>query len=120
MTSRLFSAGLAGLLECGGHEVLPARGPLQALATVRNNSPVHLVISDIQMPEMKGTQLIRELARLSPETMCILMTGHINPVDVPDGVPVLYKPFSSHGLLSAVQAILSAPLISVAEDEVGK
>jgi two-component system response regulator (stage 0 sporulation protein F) len=106
------------MLECdGGYEVLPANGPRQALEIVKNNSPVHLVLSDIELPEMKGTQLIREVARLSPQTAVLLMTGHIN-VDVPDSVRVLNKPFSSPDLISAVQAILNSPLISVGDDKV--
>jgi DNA-binding NtrC family response regulator len=108
------------MLECGGHEVLPAKAPLQALEIVRNNPPVHLVISDIEMPEMKGTQLIREVAQLSPHTVALLMTGHINPMDVPHGVRVLNKPFSSRELLSTVQATLSSSLISLAEDGIEK
>jgi len=91
----------------GGYEVLPANGPRQALEIIKNNPPVHLVVSDIEMPEMKGTQLIRAVAQLSPQTASLLMTGHINPVDVPDGVPVLKKPFSKQVLLSAVQAVLA-------------
>jgi DNA-binding NtrC family response regulator len=91
----------------GGYEVLPANGPRQALEIVENSAPVHLVVSDIEMPEMKGTQLIRAVAQLSPQTASLLMTGHLNPVDVPDDVPVLKKPFSKQDLLSAVRAILT-------------
>jgi CheY-like chemotaxis protein len=97
------------MLECGGHDVLQAMGPREALEIVRNDPSVDLVLSDIDMPDMKGTQLIREVAQLSPQTAGLLMTGHINPGDVPDGVPVLNKPFSLQDLLSAVQAILSSP-----------
>jgi CheY-like chemotaxis protein len=95
------------LERAGGYEVLPASGPHQALEIVKNSPPVHLVVSDIEMPEMKGTQLIRAVAQLSPQTAGLLMTGHINPVDVPDGVTVLKKPFSKQDLLSAVQTILA-------------
>ena len=105
---RMILRAVSRMLEReGGYEVLPANGPRQALEIVKNNLHVHLVISDIEMPEMKGTQLIRVVAKLSPQTAVLLMTGHLYPVDVPDGVPVLKKPFSKQVLLSAVQAILA-------------
>jgi CheY-like chemotaxis protein len=95
------------MLKREGYQVLLADGPRQALEIVKNNPPVHLVVSDMMMPELRGTQLIREISRLSPQTAAVLMTGSFRPVDVPDGVPVLKKPFSTRELLSAVQAILA-------------
>jgi DNA-binding NtrC family response regulator len=95
------------LLHRAGYEVLPADGPLHALAIVKDDPPVHLVVSDNQMPEMSGTQLIREVAQLSPETAGVLMTGgFVNPADLPDGVIVMKKPFSTRDLLLVVQATL--------------
>jgi CheY-like chemotaxis protein len=96
------------MLKCEGYEVLLADGPRHALEIVKHNPPVHLVVSDLMMPEMEGAQLIREVAQLSPQTAAVLMTGSaITPVDIPEGVPVLMKPFSPRELISAVQAILA-------------
>jgi CheY-like chemotaxis protein len=95
------------MLKCSGYEVLMADGPRQALEIVKNNPPVHLVVSDIMMPEMPGTQLIREAARLSPQIAAVLMTASVNSVAAPADVPVLRKPFSIRDLLSAVQASLT-------------
>jgi DNA-binding NtrC family response regulator len=86
----------------------PADGACQALETIKNDSAGHLVVSDIVMPEMKGTRLIGEVALLSPQTASLLMTDHgINAVDVPDGVPVLDESFATRELLSVVQASLA-------------
>src|SRR5215831_18957789 len=74
------------MLHRGGYQALPADGARHALEIIKNDPPVHLVISDIAIPEMRGTQLIREMARLSPQTAGLLMTGHsIKQVDLPDG-----------------------------------
>jgi DNA-binding NtrC family response regulator len=94
------------MLKCEGYEVLVADGPRQALEIVKNRATVHLLISDIEMPEMKGTQLVRETARLSPQTAAVLMTGVVNPTGVPNDVLVLKKPFSQRELISAVKAIV--------------
>jgi DNA-binding response OmpR family regulator len=95
------------MLKCAGYEVLLADGPRQGLEIVKNNPPVHLIVLDIMMPEMLGTALIREVARLSPQTAVVLMTASANSVALPSDVPVLKKPFSIRELLSAVQAILA-------------
>jgi DNA-binding NtrC family response regulator len=94
------------MLNRRGYEVLPADGPHKALEIVKKDPPVHLVISDIVMPEMQGTQLIREVVQLSPRTAIVLMTGGTIPPDVPSNVPVLKKPFSMRDLLFVVAAIL--------------
>ena len=39
---------------------------------------IHLVISDFMMPGMNGAQLLREVKKLSPDTLRIMLTGHAN------------------------------------------
>jgi hypothetical protein len=59
------------------------------------------------MPEMRGTQLVSEVFRLLPGTAALLMTGGVaSPSDVPEGVAVIRKPFSTQELILAVQAAL--------------
>jgi DNA-binding NtrC family response regulator len=95
------------MLKREGYEVLSVERPRYALEIVATTSPVDLVVSDIVMPEMQGTQLVREVARLSPHTASVLMTGGVvNSAGLPIGVPVLKKPFTRQDLLSAVQEAL--------------
>ena len=63
------------LLSNEGVKVFPATSPLQALEIIRSNPTFALVLSDVVMPEMHGTELVREVARISPETALILMSG---------------------------------------------
>ena len=73
-------AAVSQLLIRRGYHVLSASGPRQALEIVRTQTPIQLVLSDIEMPEMRGTELICEVARLSPQTAGLLMTaGNTNP-----------------------------------------
>jgi DNA-binding NtrC family response regulator len=96
------------LLRHKGHHVFSAGRPCQALEIVRDSLFIHLVVADLLLPEMRGTQLIREVLRLSPQTACLLMTGYVTNVpDLPDGVALLRKPFSSQELLRAIQAALA-------------
>ena len=95
------------MLTRNGYDVLSTDRPRQALEIVRN-SPVHLVLSDVLMPEMQGTQLVREVVRLSPQTVAVLMTGYITKVaDVPDDVALIRKPFTRQELICAVQKALA-------------
>ena len=105
----LFLEVVTSILKCAGYEVLSAAGPRDALEIIRNNPPVHLVVSDVVMPEMRGTELVREIVRLSPQTARMLMTGSAQTFleDVPDGVPLLRKPFTGERLISAVQTALA-------------
>ena len=103
----LMLAFVSQMLSRQGYEVLPASGPRQALEIVRTPPPVQLILSDIAMPEMPGTRLISEVLQLSPQTAGLLMTGDVAiPPDVPDGVAVLRKPFSTAELILAVQSTL--------------
>ena len=100
-------ASVSEMLRRQGYEVLPASGPRQALEIVSTPPPVQLILSDIAMPEMRGTQLVSEVFRLSPQTAGLLMTGDFaSPPDVPEGVAVIRKPFSTAELILAVHSTL--------------
>src|SRR6516162_1607707 len=100
-------ASVSRMLSRQGYDVLPASGPHQALEIIKTPPPVQLILSDIAMPEMRGTQLVSEVFRLSPQTAGLLMTGDLSsPPDVPEGVAVLRKPFSTAELILAVQLTL--------------
>lgn len=96
------------MLDRNGYEVLSAASPRQALEILSGNPPFDLVVSDNHMPDGQGSHLVRNIARLSPRTACLIMTGGvIKPADTPDGVIVLRKPFSNSDLISAVRTTLA-------------
>ena len=45
-------------------------------------------------------ELIRQISHILPQASCLLMTGGVVE-DVPEGVPVLHKPFSVPELIAA-------------------
>jgi CheY-like chemotaxis protein len=95
------------LLLRHGYEVFPASGADQALEIVKNGGPVDIVVSDISMPDMLGTELIREIGVLSPGTVPALMTGAVARQKLPYGVPVLSKPFSVEELSHFIETSLA-------------
>ena len=69
-----------------------------------------LLISDVEMPDMRGPVLLHEIKRISPGIQCILMSGHVkDPVNFPVDVRFLPKPFRASELFSAIGEVL--PLV---------
>ncbi|HEY0411196.1 MAG TPA: response regulator, partial [Candidatus Dormibacteraeota bacterium] len=70
---------------------------------------VHLLLTDVTMPEMKGPELAQRLRAERPQTRVVFMSGY-NDEQLWDGGPsspvCLQKPFSPQVLGDALRAIL--------------
>ena len=64
------------LLETHGYRVIACSDPFHALEEFQKGG-VDLVLSDLIMPDMDGTELIRQIKEISPETPAILFSGKI-------------------------------------------
>jgi HD-like signal output (HDOD) protein len=78
----------------------------QALALIAQK-PFDVVISDMRMPGMNGTELLNEVMKRSPRTVRIVLSGHADEQVVQESVGVAHqwvaKPFD----LKMLRAILS-------------
>lgn len=70
-----------------------------------------VVLSDVRMPGLSGPALVRRIRETHPQMPIVLFSGYdrLDGADdrLPEGVPMLYKPFQPEelvGALSAVQA----------------
>lgn len=99
---------LATLLEDEHYRVLRAYDGAQALLVVQRERPA-LIITDIMMPRMSGTELAAKLrAREESEaTPIILMSAVRNPLTVPNTI-YLPKPFDIEHVLELVTLLLPA------------
>jgi DNA-binding NtrC family response regulator len=99
----MFLRTVSKMVSKYGYDVLQANDPRQALEIINGRGPFEVVLSDVLMPEMSGTDLVREVARFSPQTACILMTGGIvDLAEIPESLHVLHKPFPMAELIAAV------------------
>ncbi|EKD83476.1 MAG: two-component protein, sensory box histidine kinase/response regulatory protein, partial [uncultured bacterium] len=65
------------LLESLDYRVLAAESPNAALRLVKeHNSEIHLLITDVIMPEMNGKILSNQLQELCPSLKCLYMSGY--------------------------------------------
>lgn len=104
----LATASLEGL----GYEVLPANSPGRALEIAREcRQPIHLLMTDVVMPEMNGQELWDRLLETNPSLLCLFVSGY--PMDVvrehgrlDDGVAFLQKPFVLDALSAKVREVL--------------
>jgi CheY-like chemotaxis protein len=103
----------ASMLEKLGYTVLRANGPARALELAReHSSKIHLVLTDMVMPEMNGRDLVLKLLALHPHLKCLLMSGYtFDAVTqsglLDEGFCFIQKPFSAPALAAKVREVLS-------------
>ena len=81
--------------------------PSEALQ-IAESGPVHLLISDIAMPEMDGRRLAEKILKLHPEAHVLLISGryHEKPARIlSDRIRFLSKPFFPSDLVRVLQEI---------------
>jgi len=66
---------LADLLDMMGHEAIAVEGGPQALQLLAE-STVDLVITDLNMPEMDGMELMMQIKERNPKLPVIIITGY--------------------------------------------
>ncbi len=103
-------AVLHQILVSRGYRVLQAGSGEEALVISRlHRGAVHLLLTDVTMPEMKGPELAQRLRAERPQTRVVFMSGY-NDERLSDGGPdaplCLQKPFSPKTLGETVRAVL--------------
>lgn len=100
------------ILQSCGYRVLVAGDGLQALqVTERHDGPIHLLLSDVVMPYMRGSELAAQLLPLRPEMRVLYMSGYTDGAIAEQGVLppdtfFLAKPFTIEGLTETVRHVL--------------
>ena len=103
------------LLEQLGYTVLATGSSLQAIQLVSEYAgEIHLLMTDVVMPEMGGRDLWHRLSEARPGLKCLFMSGytanaiaHRGVLD--EGIHFLQKPFSLEKLATKLREALSTP-----------
>jgi len=101
------------ILSGHGYVVLVGEDPLEALRVAEQyKGPIHLLLTDVIMPNMNGKELYLQIAQARPEIKVLYMSGYTGEVIahhgvLDDNVKFLQKPFSVHDLTQKVRDTLS-------------
>jgi signal transduction histidine kinase len=97
------------ILRRAGHTVIEAPDGATALwRAAQHRGPIHLLVTDVVMPDINGWELGRRLTALRPETRVLFVTGYaaLEGLEIEAIGPVLHKPFTPATLTSRVQDLL--------------
>lgn len=108
-----FRKMLCARLEKSGYKVSGAQNGLQGVNRFKE-FPVHLVITDIIMPEKEGMETILEIKKINPEVKIIAISGggrsvpedYLNIAEYFGAVKSFKKPFDMADFIQTVDHLL--------------
>jgi CheY-like chemotaxis protein len=104
----------AAVLRSAGYTVLEAERPTKAIQLVDTyRGPIHLLLTDVIMPDVNGVELSQRLKAIRPDLKIVFLSGyggealerHLSVA--PDAI-LVEKPFSKPALLGKIRAVLNA------------
>ena len=113
------SRSTVAALEELGYRPHPCASGREALEALARESGVALVVTDVMMPEMTGTELAAEIGRRDPDMPILFVTGYVGEAgDAGDlsGHELLRKPFTVNALAGAVAAALAGSRPAAADE----
>ena len=104
---------LGEVLRSAGYQVLTANGGRSAIHTYESlGAPIHLLLTDVIMPDLTGPVLAERLRSQQPDLRVLFISG-FHDADLVQrfagdkGFSVLSKPFTVDGLLREVRQSLN-------------
>lgn len=100
------------LLENLGYKVLVADSPNAAVEINRTYTGViHMLLTDVIMPEMNGRDLAAEIQMQSPQIKILFMSGYSTEIIAQRGMltkdrQLIQKPFTRHELAFKIKSVL--------------
>lgn len=101
------------ILQLKGYNVRGFTTPGEALQWAQDyKDAIHLLITDVVMPQMNGVDLSLKIVSVHPETRCLYMSGYTGNVIVhhgvvDEGVHFIQKPFTQKDLATKVRGVLN-------------
>jgi PAS domain S-box-containing protein len=100
------------LLQANGYQVLEAANPGEALLICeQHKEPIGLLLTDVVMPMMDGSELAKRLLKLRPTMQVLFMSGYTDDAVLRQGIQnegmaFLQKPFTASALAYKLREIL--------------
>jgi PAS domain S-box-containing protein len=102
------------ILEQQGYEVLTAANGEEALKLAKlHGEGIHMLMTDVVMPQMSGRQLAEELTSIRPELKVLYMSGYTDDAIVRHGLldaslNFIQKPFDAASVARKVREVLDS------------
>jgi two-component system, cell cycle sensor histidine kinase and response regulator CckA len=102
------------LLKRFGYRIIEADSGFLGLEYfVQYRDGVDLILTDVLMPRMLGTEMVKEIRKIDSSVRVMFMTGNADGAISPGSgsqmeTPVLSKPFTPQTLLRTVEECLAA------------
>ncbi len=113
------------VLESAGYTVLEASCGDEAIRiALSHERPIHLLLTDVVMPQMSGPELAKAMETVSPNTAVVYMSGYAERSVVQQGIvrpgaTLIQKPFRPADLVKEIRKALDAPKAVQTESSVG-
>jgi PAS domain S-box-containing protein len=105
VTERIFTSN--------GYRVITAANGADAVAiAARHDGDIHLLITDVVMPNMLGKEAAEKIRQLKPDIEVLYMSGYAQPVLASQGrldpdVNLIEKPFSASSIIEKAGRVLN-------------
>ena len=95
-------------LEIEGFDVITAANGLEGLSRYKENPDrVQIVVTDLDMPAMNGSDMIRQIFQITPAIKVIVASGH-SLSERSTAACCLQKPYTARELQNAVHGLLNS------------
>ncbi|PYV43796.1 MAG: hybrid sensor histidine kinase/response regulator [Acidobacteria bacterium] len=106
---------VCSILQEHGYTLLDARNGSEALMiSERHAGPIHLMLTDVVMPQMGVRELTQAIARSRPQTRVLYVSGYTDDAIIhhgvlDEGMHFIQKPFTTVALSRKVREVLDQP-----------
>jgi YesN/AraC family two-component response regulator len=99
------------ILSRDGYNILEAEDGVVAMEVSRNfQGTIHLLLTDVVMPRMRGPQLAKQVVKQRPEIAVVFLSGYTEEVisqsDGITGFILVEKPYTADSLLHSIRRAL--------------
>jgi DNA-binding NtrC family response regulator len=118
---------MARILNRKGYDVITANDGLEAIEKAKENIGIDVVFMDIKMPLMNGVETYKQLKKIRPDTVVIMMTAYAVEDLIQEALEegafgILYKPLEFNDVLMLIEKANSnntGALVMIVDDDKG-
>lgn len=92
-------------------EILTAENGLEGVERVKQNPHIDIILTDLNMPEMNGQEMIEEIRKTHPDLPVVAITAFDEDYDLSDFDAVIIKPFEPKQMIDIIAQTLKFDLV---------